>query len=182
MNWDAVGAVGEIVGAAAVVVTLIYLAAQVRAGNRALRTSVRDSAFRQLQDWNNQLVSDPDLPLMFQRGLEDFDSLDDRERARFMHLAYSFMKLFESFYLHHQDGSLPDNAWSGTQVPFMVYTSRPGMQRYWEQRRGFFDEAFVRFVDGMRVPDMRSGAEVSMLDTGPESPIQPPLAAPPAQG
>ncbi len=30
MNWDAIGAVGEIIGAAAVVVTLAYLALQVR--------------------------------------------------------------------------------------------------------------------------------------------------------
>ena len=30
MNWDAISAVGEIVGAVAVVVTLVYLAAQIR--------------------------------------------------------------------------------------------------------------------------------------------------------
>jgi len=34
MNWDAIGAVGEIIGAAAVVVTLAYLALQVRASTR----------------------------------------------------------------------------------------------------------------------------------------------------
>ena len=30
MNWDAIGAVGEILGAFAVVATLVYLASQVR--------------------------------------------------------------------------------------------------------------------------------------------------------
>ncbi len=34
MNWDAIGAVGEIVGALAVVVSLVYLAIQVRRQNR----------------------------------------------------------------------------------------------------------------------------------------------------
>jgi len=34
MNWDAMGAVGEIIGAAAVVVTLAYLALQVRASTK----------------------------------------------------------------------------------------------------------------------------------------------------
>ena len=34
MNWDAIGAVGEIIGAAAVVVTLAYLALQVRASTK----------------------------------------------------------------------------------------------------------------------------------------------------
>lgn len=34
MNWDAIGAVGEIIGALAVVVTLAYLALQIRASTR----------------------------------------------------------------------------------------------------------------------------------------------------
>ena len=163
MSWDAVGAIGEIVGAAAVVITLVYLAAQINGANRSLRTSVRDSAFRQIQDWNNQLVSERELPLVFQRGLEDFDSLDEADRARFLHMAYSFVKLYENLYLHHVDGSLPDDAWVGTRTTFMVYMARPGLRGYWEQRRGFFHEDFVRFVDGLDAPAMKSGAEVSKL-------------------
>ncbi len=34
MNWDAIGAIGEIVGALAVVVTLAYLALQIRASTK----------------------------------------------------------------------------------------------------------------------------------------------------
>ncbi len=60
MNWDAIGAIGEIIGAAAVLVTLIYLALQVRqtrkmqlaesiratrAERREFFTSLRDSPF-----------------------------------------------------------------------------------------------------------------------------------------
>lgn len=33
MNWDAIGAVGEIVGALAVVISLVYLASQIRIQN-----------------------------------------------------------------------------------------------------------------------------------------------------
>jgi hypothetical protein len=35
MNWDAIGAIGELVGGAAVLVTLIYLAVQIRQANSA---------------------------------------------------------------------------------------------------------------------------------------------------
>ena len=34
MDWTAVGAVGEVVGAVAVVATLLYLSLQVREGNK----------------------------------------------------------------------------------------------------------------------------------------------------
>ncbi len=39
MNWDAIGAVGEVVGAIAVIVTIAYLARQVRANSNQMRVS-----------------------------------------------------------------------------------------------------------------------------------------------
>ena len=44
MNWDAISAVGEILGAAAVVLSLVYLATQIRQGTSATRTATRDAA------------------------------------------------------------------------------------------------------------------------------------------
>ena len=51
MNWDAIGAIGEIVGALAVFVTLVYLAIQVNHAKEQVRRSVqqvRHSTFREL--------------------------------------------------------------------------------------------------------------------------------------
>jgi hypothetical protein len=41
MNWDAIGAVGEILGATAVLVTLIYRAAQAREAKETVRRRKR---------------------------------------------------------------------------------------------------------------------------------------------
>jgi len=43
MNWDAIGAAGELVGAVAVLITVIYLAIQIRHTRDALRRAVRQS-------------------------------------------------------------------------------------------------------------------------------------------
>ena len=43
MNWEAIGAVGEILGATAVLITLGYLAVQVRQSTRAMKTSTSSS-------------------------------------------------------------------------------------------------------------------------------------------
>lgn len=43
MNWDAVGAISELVGAVAVIVTLIYLALQIRQNNALLRSQSRQA-------------------------------------------------------------------------------------------------------------------------------------------
>jgi hypothetical protein len=61
MNWDAIAAIAELIGAAAVVLSLIYLAIQVRTGSRALQTTMRDSSFHALTEYNLYLISDPSV-------------------------------------------------------------------------------------------------------------------------
>ena len=43
MNWEAIGAIGEVMGALVVIVTLGYLAIQIRQNTRALRIQVNQS-------------------------------------------------------------------------------------------------------------------------------------------
>ena len=45
MNWDAIGAIAESLGALAVIISLIYLAAQVRQTRVQLRAQAEDSRF-----------------------------------------------------------------------------------------------------------------------------------------
>jgi hypothetical protein len=43
VNWEAIGAIGEVLGAAAVVATLGYLAVQIRKKSRAVKNSAAQS-------------------------------------------------------------------------------------------------------------------------------------------
>lgn len=83
MNWEAVAAVAEVVGVVLVIVSLVYLAVQVRQGNQmALAESEREL----LENWANAVagVSKDDRTTdIFMRGLEDFDALTNLEKTRF---------------------------------------------------------------------------------------------------
>jgi hypothetical protein len=59
VNWTAIGAIGEILGAAGVIITLIYLARQVRQNTRATRLSTSHSIASAARDWNRPLLADP---------------------------------------------------------------------------------------------------------------------------
>ena len=43
MDWDAISALGEAVSAVAIVITLVYLTAQLKQTNRAVRSSTFES-------------------------------------------------------------------------------------------------------------------------------------------
>lgn len=58
MNWDAIGAIGEMVGAVAVVITLLYVARRIHQANAQTRASARYS-------FNDALDSDETSYQMF---------------------------------------------------------------------------------------------------------------------
>ena len=69
MNWDAVGAIGEIIGAVAVIVTLIYLAVQIGDGARASRSAAVTAKLNQVYGTEGAELS-PDI------AKAQFDSLN----------------------------------------------------------------------------------------------------------
>ena len=60
MNWDALGAIGEIIGAVAVLATLYYLAAQIKMQNRELEKSNKNVTAQLSFDINNMLINNND--------------------------------------------------------------------------------------------------------------------------
>jgi len=56
MNWDALGAIGEIVGAVGVIVSLLYLAIQVRSSSRQARHAAAQAVLAKLNTLIGQLA------------------------------------------------------------------------------------------------------------------------------
>ena len=50
MNWEAIGAIGESIGAAAVVISLVYLAVQIRQSSAQTRLNTKAMHARAYQD------------------------------------------------------------------------------------------------------------------------------------
>ncbi|MGR8950445.1 MAG: hypothetical protein ACU84Q_20570 [Gammaproteobacteria bacterium] len=83
MNWDAVGAIGEVLGALVVIATLLYLARQVTLQGAAASS---DAMASWLSDYNSlvlQMFRDRDSSEIIRRGLTDFHELDGTDQMRF---------------------------------------------------------------------------------------------------
>jgi hypothetical protein len=100
MNWEALGALAEIVVAAAVVITLLYLAIQVRHSNR--QTEI--DSLRHTCDSSNELISTFSSSVatasILNRGRESFESLNPDEKLIFELLHVRVLNLIRSW--HHQ--------------------------------------------------------------------------------
>jgi hypothetical protein len=75
MNWEAISAVGRLVGAVAVLVTLIYLAVQIRQNTAAVATATCESTMIGFNDINVVVASHPLLASLLDRGRQSPESL-----------------------------------------------------------------------------------------------------------
>jgi len=84
MNWEALGAIAELLGAVAVIVTLLYLSLQIRQASRATDANTELSFTAMYGSFNSRLSANPDLARVVvcameqQRQLEDFEIMQFR--------------------------------------------------------------------------------------------------------
>ena len=70
MNWEAIGAVGEAVGAAGVIVSLLYLAVQIRGDAREKRASRTHDRSVSTGNLLLTIANNPELSEIFSRGIK----------------------------------------------------------------------------------------------------------------
>ncbi len=108
MSWEAIGACGEIVGAIAVVVTLVYLARQIGQSVSVSRASQNRSLQAAFEGFNDVILSNPELVDVLGK-LENPETVhDDPTSVRIRHLSYRWFNVWTSAqtsYTNHQISS-----------------------------------------------------------------------------
>lgn len=105
MDWEAIGAVGEILGAAAVFLTLFYLANQIRQANEIARFSTFKDIMNLYGDVNKLLTTDTTL----RRALMKSPPLPPDEEEQIYNFATMFCNVWQSAQAAH-DNKLIDDA------------------------------------------------------------------------
>ncbi len=141
MTIAELGSLGELVAAIATVLTLVYLALQIRQSNRLLK----NSAFRGIQDdadrWRAYVINNKEIAALYRTGLRESAALDDEDKFRYRMLQDQLFYGWE--YAYHSNNSSLDR----TQKSFLVDTlKQPGGKEYWDRANRKFDEKFVRYV------------------------------------
>ena len=117
MNWDAITAVGEIVGSTAVVVSLLYLAIQIRAQNRESRMAAAHdilAAFREIQT----PMQDPEAAKLWLKARAEYDALENYEKIQFYALIGPMLRVWEEAYIQFHSGRLDEEIWERVVAEF----------------------------------------------------------------
>lgn len=162
MNWEAVGAIGEVTGALLVGATLLYLAMQIGQNTRSNRAVLSWSLNQALADLNGRLSGDPELTDIWMRGCDSMEALDPIERERFSRYAMDRLNLAE--YVH---SSFPHENVTNLHIDYVSWMVRsvansPGLQQLIESLEGKWvgsQELYEMYRSASAPGAARSGAQ-----------------------
>src|SRR3954469_12273832 len=146
MNWDAINAVSQLISSVAVVVSVLYLAVQLRSSTRVARVAAMDAAAAALRDVTKPLMENAELARLWRTGLEHLDTLSAEDEARFFHTAHQFLKAMETIHYHYVYGLLDTQLWAGWRELLHHYVATPGIRFYLTRRNAVFSERFRNFI------------------------------------
>jgi hypothetical protein len=152
MNWDAVGALAEIIGALGVLVTLIYLATQIRDNTRSLQAASLQSVLEGPRDrYFLPMAQSDDMADIYARGLSSLDLLDAREKRRFFFMMYEQLFQMQQVWQLRERDLIPQVDYDAWLEYTISLTRTPGGAEMWPICRSVITPTIADVIDeGLR--------------------------------
>ena len=145
---ETLGNVGDFVGGIAVIVTLAYLAVQIRRSTRATRVATLQQWVAMAATVNSTLSASPDFARLYREGCENYEDLQPHERSQFMAFMFQNFNLFESLFLQAQHGEVDDAFFEAKMSTMLGGFAHLGVRQWWNKYAApNFDPRFRQFVE-----------------------------------
>ena len=146
MDWDAIGAIGEIVGATAVVLSLFYVGLQVRQSATAVRGQTYESLSASAIDVTMQMTADMDLSLAMRSAMLGEEVHSDQD-FRVGVTIHCYTRIAATAHYQHELGLLDGEQLKNLTATNVVHLSSPIGKRYWNSNKQLFSRSFVSYIE-----------------------------------
>ena len=164
MNLETINVWGQLIASIGVIVSLFYVAAQVRQNTRSARAVVVDSLARSMHDLAIQMAQNDQL-LMTASMLKDWSTASEMERARYASFMLGYFKLFENGWFQMRQGTLEAEQWEGYDAFLRSVWMVPTVKTWWSMRRTFFAPGFRNYVENLKeAPDVPSLTQLTRIE------------------
>jgi hypothetical protein len=148
VNWDAIGAIAEIVGAVAVVVTLAYLAREVRQNTRAGKAAAVNASHVSLRENRRSTLASAELSTIFISGGRNPLELSETERQRYVWIMLNVSDAMLDIYTQTLETNFSPETWHTQGVSATLRTlGSEGGRWFWENFASSYPKGFRQEVD-----------------------------------
>ena len=174
MDWDAVGAIAETVGVVAVVISLVYVAMQIKQSTEEAITARTQNLIEANSQANAMVAADDDLANIIMSGLFNYGELPPAQQLRFGAYMFALFANYDFAYHQYLAGKIEPVFWANMEYEMPVFINLPGAREWWDRDKVRFSEAFAKFMDERMtelpaepVPTVQDGSNTSTAESVP---------------
>jgi hypothetical protein len=147
MDWDALGAIAELVGAVGVIASLFYVASQIRRNSSALEAATNQAVSDSTQQRLLAPAQSPDLAAAIANAQGDYDGLTPAPRIQLAFFSRATFRGIQNAFFQHRQGLLSEIAWRDYEAIIRLNLKRPDIPEWWPTERDTYDQEFAEYVD-----------------------------------
>ena len=146
MNWEAIGAIGEMIGAVAVLGTLAYVAMQIRQGAQATRTASELQVTDMVARWNSGAAKDREWQRTWDTLL-DGGEVSDEDKVYFIWKFAEYCAIAQGVFDQHEARMVSERCWLNIERAIIGLLQIDYINRWWTFRDGNYSSAFYDHID-----------------------------------
>ena len=144
------GNYGEFVGAIGVIVTLVYLAAQIRQNTQVVRSATLQASTEAINEINLAVATDSELVRILSCAPSTpYAELTDADRTRYGFLMLSLFRTREALFIQRQSGTATDDTWRRFEISTKSNLQGEYAREWWKTNTLGFTPDFVTYVDSL---------------------------------
>lgn len=154
MNWEAIGAIAEAIGVLAILVSLVYVAAQIRQSTAQFTRSIEANelaAFERNIEAGNHIrelmLLHPELSELMLRGFRSYLSLDKTEKFRFSLLLRNIFSGTQGAYIRELSVGHDPERFDGAARIIDDLLKNPGVREWFESANFDWRPEFKQWAD-----------------------------------
>ncbi len=153
MDLTQLANLGEFIGGVAVLVTLIYLAAQIRQNTNTTSASADLEAAKLMADWHARVSDNAALADLWDNAASGSRELNESERRRFLWFIAEYFFIAEGLWRQNLRGLLSDDSWRPHTWLLHTLVSNPVVRAWWDARMSPLSLDFREYVETLKPSD-----------------------------
>ena len=165
MTFQDLGSIGEFLAAIATLLTLVYLAAQIRQNTRAIKATSFMASQHSVAGVHDYLAQNPDLLELADRAFDPTrprSDYSDKELLRLGVLGRAMTQRTEAQYYLHKSGFLESDFWEMRRSWLRGWLDLPVWEEWWasERSQGMFSQAFIEDIESAAPTTLKSASAI----------------------
>ena len=147
MNWEAIGALAELLAAVGGIAAVVYLAVQIRLNTRAVRSSSIDSWVTAIALGNDAMASTDEF---IDKATQKYNELHPHQRILYHRALAQNTNAMEALYFHYLNGVVDETFLRAKMKPIKSIFQSPGASEWWSKKGVYmYDPRYVEYVESL---------------------------------